>query len=412
VVPVGVYRERFTVDKRVALVGRPGAVVDGGGQGTVVRIAAAGAELRGLVLRNSGDSYAREDAGIRIDKAADVRILDTRVEDTLFGIFAVQADRCRIEHSAVVGKDLPHERRGDGIRLWYSAGCVLRHNVVDRSRDVIVWYSADTVAEDNEVRNSRYGLHYMYSDHNRFRHNRFEDNQVGAAIMYSHDVELRENAFSFSNGVAAYGVLVKDADDIFIENNRLVGNATALFLDGAPQSRGRRVTVHGNLLARNDVGIALQPLSRGVEVWENAFVGNAADVQVQGSGTAEGNVWAVSGRGNYWSDAIVYDRDGDGVSELPYHLEDTYENLADRHPALAFFRGTPGAEAIDIASRLFPIFATRPKLTDPHPLVRPKLTAWTQGDDTRSHGHGLAALGLGLLAVTGVVLGAARRGVA
>src|SRR5262249_19960311 len=237
VLPAGVFRGHVRIDKRVRLLGKPRAIIDGDDSGTVLRIAASGAEVRGVTLRNSGSTYTTEDAGIRIDNATGVRITDTRIEDTLFGIFAVQADRCVVEGSTVVGKDLPHVRRGDGIRLWYSSGCRLAGNRVERSRDVIIWYSAGTVVEENVVRTSRYGLHYMSSDHNRFRRNRFEDNQVGAAIMYSRDIELTENAFSFSAGPAAYGLLLKDADDVFIVRNRFVQNATGLFFDGAPQPR-------------------------------------------------------------------------------------------------------------------------------------------------------------------------------
>ncbi|MFN8544943.1 MAG: nitrous oxide reductase family maturation protein NosD [Candidatus Binatia bacterium] len=409
-VPAGVWHEHVTVDRPVRLVGRPGAVLDGDGTGTVLRITAPGVEVRGLTVRNSGDGYTTEDAGIRIEQAAEVRIVDTRIEDTLFGVFAVQADRCVIEGSTVIGKDLPHVRRGDGIRLWYSHGCRLAGNHVERSRDVIVWYSAGTVAEDNVVRTSRYGLHYMYSDDNVFRRNRFEDNQIGAAIMYSRRIELTENAFSFSDGPAAFGLLLKDSDDVFVVGNRFVHNATGMFFDGAPQSRGGRVDVRGNLVARNDVGLALQPLSRGIRFWENALVGNRTQVQVIGTGTAEDNVWAVDGRGNYWSDGLVYDRDGDGVSDLPYRAESTYEVLADRHPTLAFFEGTPGAEAIDLASRLFPIFAPRPKLTDPHPLVTPPLTAWTTGrDGAAPAGPELALVGGLLLGGAGLACLAARR---
>src|SRR5262249_58629790 len=109
-----------------------------------------------------------------------------------------------------------------------------------------------------------YGRQYMYSNDNVFGRTRFEDDQVGAAIMYSRGIELTENAFSFSNGPAAYGLLLKDADDVFIVGNRFVHNATGLFFDGAPQSRGARVDVHRNLIARGDVGIAMQPLSRGI----------------------------------------------------------------------------------------------------------------------------------------------------
>jgi len=408
IVPAGVYRERVVVDRAVRLVGRPGAVLDGGDEGTVLRLLAAGVEVRGLEVRGSGTSYTTEDAGIRIE-APDVRIVDTRLEDVLFGVFVVQGDRCLIQGSTIVGKDLPHVRRGDGIRLWYSTGCRLLGNHVERSRDVIIWYSSGTVVEDNVVRTSRYGLHYMYSNDNVFHRNRFEDNQVGAAVMYSRGIQLGENSFSFSAGPAAYGLLLKDADDVFILGNRFVGNATGLFFDNAPQAKDGRVDVRGNLIARSEVGVALQPLSQRIRFWDNAFVGNRVQVQVVGTGTAEHNAWAVDGRGNYWSDAVVYDRDRDGVSELPYRAESTYEVLADRFPVLAFFDGTPGAEAIDLAARLFPLFAPRPKLTDPHPLMRPPLTGWTRDEIGGTPSGGLAAAGGGLLGVAVLMALAARR---
>lgn len=405
----GVYRQRFTVHRRVALRGDGAAVIDGGGRGTVVTVTAPGAALVGLSIRGSGRNFNTEDAGLRV-QAADVRMSELTIEDTLFGIFALQADRCVIERSAVVGRDVPVSQRGDGIRLWYSHGCRLTGNQVRRSRDVVIWYSSDTVVEDNSVRQGRYGLHYMYSDRNSFRHNRFEDNEVGAAIMYSRGITLEENAFSFSNGPSAYGLLLKDADDVFIRRNRFVANSGALFFDGAPQSRGAKVEVQGNLVARNDVGVVLQPSSRGIQLWENAFLGNRTQVQVQGSGSdPAANAWAVGGRGNYWSDALVYDRDGDGVSEVPYRAESTYEVLAERRPELAFFAGSPATDAIDAAARLFPIFAPTPRMEDPRPLAAAGLSGWTgpEVDSAGSPELTLAGAGLVLLAAVGA-LGARR----
>jgi nitrous oxidase accessory protein len=396
IVGAGVHHEHVVIDNRVRLIGRPGAVIDGGDEGTVLRITASGTEVRGLTVRNSGSTYNSEDAGIRIDTAADVRILDTRIEDTLFGIFAVQADRCVVEGSTIIGKALPHVRRGDGIRLWYSSGCRLIGNQIERSRDLIIWYSADTTVEDNVVRTSRYGLHYMYSNNNVFRRNRFEDNQVGAAIMYSRGIELRENAFSFSRGPSAYGLLLKDADDVFIVENRFIDNATGLFFDNAPQAKDGRVDVHANLIARGEVGIALQPLSQRIRFWENAFIGNRLPVQVLGAGSADRNVWDVDGRGNYWSDAVPYDANRDGVSEIAYRSESTFEDLADRYPTLQFFADTPGAEAIDLAARSFPIFLPRPRFVDAHPLVAPPLTDWTRSGDAVPSGSFIVA-GAGLL---------------
>jgi nitrous oxidase accessory protein len=373
----------------------------------VVRVEAAGVELRDLGIRNSGDSYLTEDAAIRLQQAAGVRIDNVRIEDALFGVFAVQADDCAIERSFIAGKDLPPDRRGDGIRLWASHGCRLIGNRVEKSRDVVIWYSSDTLVEDNVVRLGRYGLHYMYSDRNRFRRNRFEDNQVGATIMYSRGVELSQNAFSFARGATGYGLLVKDADDIFIEENRFVDNSTGLFFDGAPQSKGGRVRVHKNLIARNDVGLALEPRNGGIEVWENSFIGNGAQVQVTGSG-GQRYAFAAGGRGNYWSDAIVYDPRGSGISSLPHRIETTYEALEARAPLLAFFSGTPAAEAIDAAARLFPVVAPRERAVDPHPLAKPLLTPWLVGDATAPRA-GLAAAGAGLLAAVAGALVAFRR---
>ncbi|MEW6271820.1 MAG: nitrous oxide reductase family maturation protein NosD [Thermodesulfobacteriota bacterium] len=409
IVPAGVHRARLVIDKRIRLVGRPGAVIDGAEEGTVLRISASGAEVRGVTIRGSGTSYTAEDAGIRIERAADVRIADVRIEDVLFGVFVVQGDRCVIESSTVIGKDLPHVRRGDGIRLWFSSGCRIAGNRVERSRDVVIWYSSGTVVEDNVVRTSRYGLHYMYSNDNVFHRNRFEDNQVGAAIMYSRGIELAENSFSFSEGPSAYGLLVKDADDVFIVGNRFVHDDTALFFDNAPQARDGRVDVRGNLIARSEVGVALQPASRRIRFWDNAFVGNRTHVRVQGGGSASGNEWSVAGRGNHWSGAVLYDRDGDGVSEIPFRVESTYEALADRYPALRFYDATPGAEAIDLAARLFPVFAPRPLLADAHPLVHAPLTAWTHGGGEPRGAMSLGAAGVALLALAGGTLAGARR---
>jgi nitrous oxidase accessory protein len=222
--------------------------------------------------------------------------------------------------------------------------------------------------------------------------------------MYSKRIRLEENAFSFSTGPSADGLLLKDADDVFIERNRFVANSIGLFVDGAPQSRGGQLDVTRNLFARNDFGVVLQPSTAGARFWENAFVGNRAQVQIQGTGTAERNSWSVGGRGNYWSDAIIYDREGRGVSALPYRLESTYESLAARRPVLAFFTGTPAAEAIDLAARLFPVFTPRAQLTDPHPLSRAPLDEWTASGAAPASPALPTAGALLLLASGGLVL--------
>ena len=119
-------------------------------------------------------------------------------------------------------------------------------------------------------------------------------------------------------------------------------------------------------------------------------------------------MWSVDGRGNYWSDAVTYDRDGDGVSEIPFRRESTWEALIARRPQLAFFATSPAAQAIDDAARLFPIFAARPTFTDPHPLMKAPATGWES--DGAARRSGLAISGGALMAAALGALYAARLG--
>jgi nitrous oxidase accessory protein len=182
-----------------------------------------------------------------------------------------------------------------------------------------------------------------------------------------------------------------------------------LFIDNAPQSKDGRVEVRKNLIAQNDVGIALEPLTRRVELTENDLIGNTSQVDITGTGIADADDWSPGGRGNYWSDAVIYDRDGDGVSDLPFRLEATYEVLADRRPILALFSGTPASDAIDAAGRLFPIFSPRPKLTDAHPLARPVGGAWTEPRLVGQRDPRMAMVGFGLVTLGGLGLARFKR---
>jgi ABC-type multidrug transport system ATPase subunit len=79
------------------------------------------------------------------------------------------------------------------------------------------------------------------------------------------------------------------------------------------------------------------------------------------------NVW----RDNFWSDYRGYDLDGDGRGDLAYRPARLFERLSDRQPALRMFVDGPSAQAIDFASRVFPVFEPKPKFVDESPRMRP-----------------------------------------
>ncbi len=369
VVRPGVYREHVVVDRALLLRGEPGAVIDGGGAGTVVLVTHGPTTVRGLTVRGGGDSLLAEDAGVKLLEVSDCVVEDDEVLDTLFGVMARTSPRARILRNRIVGLDLPLPRRGDGIRVQDAKGSLVEDNSLDRTRDLAVWQSDGCAVRRNRVQGARYGLHYMYCDDNVFEDNVFDGCHTGGAIMYSRRVTLRGNRFTGSRGPSAYGLLLKTADDILLERNWFLDNSCGILFDGAPSSRRATCTIRENVIAGNDSGLSLEPSTSGAVFSGNVFAGNRVQVEVLGTRRADANRWSENGRGNYWSDYVGFDADGDGVGDTPFVLEQFFEDLSGRFPAVGLLRGGPAAEALDVAARAFPILDPTPTLRDDYPLI-------------------------------------------
>jgi nitrous oxidase accessory protein len=364
-VSAGIHSGPIEISKPVVLIGQPGAVIYGQGRGTVLLVSAP-TTVRGLTIRSSGADQSREDAGIMVVGAEGVVLEDNRLEDVLFGIYLKQAPGAVVRRNSIRGKALPPARRGDGIRLWYSDRGLVEDNDVTDSRDLVIWFSSRTLVRNNQVTASRYGLHYMYSNHNRFESNRFVGNQVGAFIMYSGDIFFEGNLFAESRGTFGRGIGFKDADSIVAANNIVVNNAIGISLDNSPNLDGVFNRFTGNLIAYNDVGISLLPsVSRNL-FHGNRLVDNIVPVQISGGGTALGNFW----RGNYWSEYAGFDQDADGYGDTPFSWHRLSDDLTAKHPELRWFTGSLAFEALNLFARAVPLLLPQPVVIDSTPLTK------------------------------------------
>ncbi|MBK7405837.1 MAG: nitrous oxide reductase family maturation protein NosD [Phycisphaerales bacterium] len=403
-VPADVYAGPVTIDKPLQLVGEPGATIDGGGLGDVLRITADDVTVRGLLLRNTGISLDKENAGITCTGAR-VHITECVFEDVLFGIYLKEAPDSVISGNHISSKDLAVQRRGDGIRLWQSPGAIVEDNEVIRCRDVVMWFSDAVQLRRNRITLGRYGLHFMYSDGNVLEDNHLEHNSVGAFLMYSHNLTLRRNVFAHNRGPSGYGIGLKDMDGLVAEDNLFVGNRIGLHLDNSPSEEDIVHHYRHNVFAYNDVGIAFMPSVTRNEFTENTMLDNIEQVAVLGQGMFEGNRFTVDGVGNYWSDYRGFDLDGDGVGDIEYKAEGLFENLMDREPKLRMFLFSPAEHAVEMAARAFPLVTPRPKLIDTAPLMTPVPTAVTVAARTSAGPMWLTALGLTTLGAACVVGG-------
>ena len=391
----------YVIDKSITINGVDWPVFDGGGSGNVFTVDAPDVTLNGLVIENSGNKLNNEDAGVEVN-VPNVVIAGNRIQNTLFGVYLKQAPFGLIRDNVITGMDLEVQRRGDGIRVWYSSDTVIEDNDVSLVRDVVLWYSERLVVRNNNIHDGRYGLHFMYDDDALVENNRLTSNSVGAFLMYSRRLQMIGNVVGDNRGPSGYGIGLKDLDDAYVEGNLFADNRVGAYVDNSPRELKSTVEFIDNVFVLNDFGVRLMPSVKRNQYTGNSFVDNQEQVQVAGRGTIKENTWAVDGVGNYWSDYAGFDADNDGVGDVVYKSEKLFENLTDRHPNLRLLTFSPVTQAVDFAAKSFPFVRPEPKLTDPSPLVAPGKVPGLVLDEKESGWKTLAA-SLAFVGLAGLV---------
>ena len=401
----GTFNGNLVVDKTLTLIGLDGATLDAGGKGTVLRLEGPDSVVRGFVVQNSGNSLDREDSGIVI-AAPRALVEDNRLDNVLFGIYINSAQGTIVRGNDITGQDLDIARRGDLIRLWDSNDVLIEGNSTHRGRDAVLWYSENLTLRNNDFSDGRYGLHYMYCDNALIEGNRLTRNSVGAYLMYGRRMTLRDNLIAFNRGPSGYGIGLKDMDDSVITGNRFLDNRVGAFVDGSPREVDSTGIIQGNLFAYNDIGMEMLPSVRHNELSDNSYIENEQQVVIAGGGRLGENEWTVDGRGNYWADYAGYDGDGDGLGEIEYRNERLLDSLVGQRPELRLFLYSPVVNAIEFASRAFPLVRPQPILVDERPLTQPPMPTGAPlptGNESGVRLWPVALLPLVLLALAGLM---------
>ena len=209
----------------------------------------------------------------------------------------------------------------------------------------------------------------MYNENAVVENNIIEHNAVSAYIMYSAGLVMTGNSYIDNRGASGYGIAFKDMDHAQVTNNLFIGNVAAIYLDNSPSLYDEYNTISKNFIAYNDVGLMGLPSVERNIFQNNTFLENYQQISVQGRGNLLGNLWNQDGIGNYWSNYVGYDRDGDGIGDMPYRAEKLFESLSDSEPILRLFTFSPASQAIDFAASAFPSLRPDPKVIDEAPRM-------------------------------------------
>ncbi|MCL5778379.1 nitrous oxide reductase family maturation protein NosD [Limibaculum sp. FT325] len=364
----GTHRGQVTLDRPLTLDCLPGAVIDGGGQGSVLTITGPDVTVRGCAITGSGRSHQTIDSGVRLLEGADGALIEgNRLTGNLYGVDIHGARDARVAGNVIEGGQERHvNQRGNGVYVWNAPGAVVEGNDIRWGRDgIFVNTSKRNTFRGNRFRDLRFAVHYMYANDSEVSGNLSVGNDLGYAVMFSKNVRITGNA---SIGDREHGIMLNYANDSVIEGNLVRdGEGKCLFIYNAHRNR-----VTGNRFERCDIGVHFTAGSERNAMAGNAFVGNRTQVKYVGSKWVE---WSAGGRGNHWSDFAAFDLDGDGVADAPYRPNDSMDHVIWTQPAAKLLLGAPAVQLVRWAQQAFPallpggVIDSRPLMRAPEPAV-------------------------------------------
>lgn len=370
----GLHRGNLMIRKPLTLRGVQRPTLSGGMHADTIRIESPDVTVEDLIVRDSGDRLLAQNAGVYVapgSHRAVVRHCD--LVDNLFGLWIEKADGVLVEGNVIVGKrDYPSAQRGNGVQLYNTDGARIIGNDISFVRDALyVDVSHHAVFRGNRLHHSRYGTHYMNSYHNLWEENDTFFNRGGLALMEVRDQVVRNNR---AWGNTDHGIMLRTIQDSVIENNVVAGNGRGFFIYDVEY-----VKLLGNLVAGNEVGVHLSAGSTHNQVEGNDFIDNREQVRYVG---ARDETWGAAD-GNYWSNYLGWDRDGDGHGDVRYEANDIVDRLVWRYPAARLLLASPAVHALRVVAQQFPLMRA-PSVVDPKPRMVPVHKNWSEWNAKRS----------------------------
>jgi nitrous oxidase accessory protein len=403
VIVQGEHRGILTLARKLTVEGEPGAVLLGPGTGSVVKVTAPGAVVRGLIIRGSGTNLEAMDAGVFVEKSAAGAIVENnRLEGNLYGICLHGAPNAVARNNQIVGiREGRVNEAGNGISVWNAPGAMVLDNDVRFGRDgIFAIASKNNLFKGNHFRDLRFAVHYMYTDDSEVSDNVSTNNTVGFAIMYSHRLTVKGNV---SDGDRDRGLLFNFANGSEISGNEVRGRLQSAERWASPGMRGKEAREHGLAAAEEtepptlasgarigpekcvfiynanknkfrdnwfegcEIGVHFTAGSEGNEIAGNAFINNRNQVKYVGTRYLD---WSKDGRGNYWSDNPSFDLNGDGIADSPYRPNDLIDRVLWTAPLAKVLTNSPAVQIIRWAQSQFPAILPG-GVVDSHPLMTP-----------------------------------------
>ena len=371
----GYYTENLKIDKPLILKGLNRPTISGGGEGNVISVNSPDVTIDGFIIRDSGSDLQAQNSGI-YDYPGSHRMIARNNDLTynLFGIYIEKVNGSQAINNVITGKrDYSSAKRGNGIQLYNTEGARIVGNNISFVRDgIYVDVSHHAEFRDNKIHHARYGTHYMNSYYNLWENNESFLNRGGLALMEVRNQTVRNNR---AWGNTDHGIMLRTIQDSVIENNVVAGNYRGFFIYDAEYN-----ILKGNLIIGNEIGVHLWAGSYRNDVDANDFIENESQIKYVAT---RDELWGKK-QGNYWSNYIGWDRDGDGMGDVSYEANDTVDRLTWKYPLVKLLFNSPAIQTLRFVARQFPLLRAT-SIVDEHPRMKPYSKDWSKWYDKARH---------------------------
>ena len=371
----GHYSEHLVITKPLHLKGENRPTLDGDNVADVIRIKSPDVVIEGFIISNSGADLTAQNAGVYIEPGSDRAIIrDNTINYTLFGLWIEKVKDAQVIDNNITGmRDLASAQRGNGIQLYNSSGAQIVGNHISFTRDgIYVDLSNHALFRGNRLHHLRYGTHYMNSNYNIWEDNESYLNRGGLALMEVRNQIVRNNR---AWGNSDHGIMLRTIQDSVIENNIVAGNGRGFFIYDAEYN-----VLRNNLIVGNHVGVHLWAGSIHNEVEGNDLIQNREQIKYVAS---HDEFWGEK-VGNYWSNYIGWDRNGDGVGDVSYEANDLVDQLTWKYPAVKLLLNSPAVQTLRLVARQFPLLRAT-SIVDRHPRMLPFNKHWSTWLEKQRH---------------------------
>ena len=361
IIQEGYYAEgNILIDKPLSLIGINFPTIDGEGNVEIITVKSDSVFISGILFKNAGISFLKENAAIRLDEVKDCIIENNKFVRNFFGIYLAKSKKCIIRDNEIEASGKRETSSGNGIHLWYCKNITINSNKISGHRDgIYLEFVQSTLIKKNYSKNNlRYGLHFMFSDGCTYTENTFEYNGAGVAVMYTKNVVMNKNVFKNNWGPASFGLLLKDISDSKIEHNHFYKNTSGIYIEGC-----NRTEVTNNIFEANGWAVKLMANSSDNIFTQNDFMNNSFDIA-----TNSRQNFSTFNK-NFWSKYQGYDLDKNEIGDVPYHPVKLYSIIAEQQQPAIILLHSLFIDILDIAESIFPAL-TPENLVDNAPLMR------------------------------------------